>query len=126
MEHEIILDLLPLYHDGVCSEKSRAAVEAHLKTCPACRAALSAMDAPLSVEPTPAPDETAAVRSLSRAWEKGKRKAWWICSEGHVWKAVISARTGRQKNGCPVCAGRVKQDWQRRYQDIIGGQGENF
>lgn len=55
-----------------------------------------------------------------------KRKAWWICSEGHVWKAVISARTGRQKNGCPVCAGRVKQDWQRRYQDIIGGQGENF
>ena len=77
MEHEIILDLLPLYHDGVCSEKSRAAVEAHLKTCPACRAALSAMDAPLSVEPTPAPDETAAVRSLSRAWEKGKRKAWW-------------------------------------------------
>lgn len=47
MEHEIIWDLLPLYHDGVCSEKSRAAVEEHLKDCPACRAALAAMDAPL-------------------------------------------------------------------------------
>ena len=30
----IILDLLPLYHDGVCSPESRAEVEAHLKTCP--------------------------------------------------------------------------------------------
>ena len=24
MEHEIVMDLLPLYHDGVCSEASRA------------------------------------------------------------------------------------------------------
>ena len=29
MEHDIILDLLPLYHDGVCSEASQAAVEEH-------------------------------------------------------------------------------------------------
>ena len=33
MEHEIVWDLLPLYHDGVCSEKSRAAVEEHLTAC---------------------------------------------------------------------------------------------
>lgn len=77
MEHEIILDLLPLYHDGVCSDASRAAVEAHLKTCPDCRAALAALDAPLPETKPPAPDEAAAVRSLSRAWEKGKRRAWW-------------------------------------------------
>ena len=38
----IIQDLLPLYHDGVCSDKSRAAVEEHLQTCEACRAALTA------------------------------------------------------------------------------------
>ena len=44
MEHEIILDLLPLYHDGVCSAASRTAVEAHLKSCPDCRAALAAME----------------------------------------------------------------------------------
>ena len=45
LDHDIVQDLLPLYHDGVCSEKSRAAVEALLKTCPDCRAALAAMDA---------------------------------------------------------------------------------
>lgn len=33
----IVQDLLPLYEDGVCSPDSRAAVEAHLKTCPLCR-----------------------------------------------------------------------------------------
>lgn len=34
---DIVQDLLPLYEDGVCSEGSRAAVEAHLKECAACR-----------------------------------------------------------------------------------------
>ena len=37
------------------------------------------------------------------------RKVWWQCSEGHVWKAVIYPRTGKQRCGCPVCAGRVRQ-----------------
>ena len=30
-------DLLPLYLDGCCSADSRAALEAHMDTCPACR-----------------------------------------------------------------------------------------
>lgn len=38
-----------------------------------------------------------------------KKKVWWICDVGHVWKAVISSRTGKHKCGCPVCAGKVKQ-----------------
>ena len=38
-----MFDLLPLYHDGVCSAASRAAVEAHLKGCETCRQALSEM-----------------------------------------------------------------------------------
>ena len=33
---EMIRDLLPLYHDGVCSESSRQAVEAHLAECSEC------------------------------------------------------------------------------------------
>ena len=36
-ECEMIRDLLPLYHDKVCSEASREAVEAHAAECPACR-----------------------------------------------------------------------------------------
>ena len=38
-----------------------------------------------------------------------RKKVWWQCSEGHVWKAAVYARAGAQKSGCPVCAGRVRQ-----------------
>ena len=37
-----------------------------------------------------------------------KKKVWWQCADGHVWKAVIYSRTGSRKAGCPVCAGKVK------------------
>lgn len=44
------------------------------------------------------------------------RRAWWQCSDGHVWKARISARTGPLKSGCPVCAGKVKK--RSKYLDV--------
>lgn len=47
------------------------------------------------------------------------RKVWWQCSEGHVWKAVICSRTGSQKCGCPVCAGRISSKKQSRYQNML-------
>ena len=75
LDHEIAQDLLPLYHDGVCSEKSRVAVEAHLKTCPDCRAALAAMDAPLPGAEKAAADDAAAVKKISGEWKRGKRRA---------------------------------------------------
>ena len=37
-----------------------------------------------------------------------RKKVWWQCAEGHVWKAAVYSRTGSQKSGCPVCAGKVK------------------
>ena len=37
-----------------------------------------------------------------------RKKVWWQCPEGHVWKAAVYSRAGAQKCGCPVCAGRVK------------------
>lgn len=36
-----------------------------------------------------------------------RKKVWWKCTDGHEWKAVIYSRTGSQKCGCPVCAGRT-------------------
>ena len=33
----VIQDLLPLYHDGVCSPESSAMIEEHLKDCEACQ-----------------------------------------------------------------------------------------
>lgn len=47
------------------------------------------------------------------------KKVWWQCSEGHVWKAAIYSRTGVQKCGCPVCAGRVKKSKPYHYERII-------
>ena len=88
MDHEIVQDLLPLYHDGVCSEKSRAAVEEHLKTCEDCRAALAAMDAPLPEVEKAAADDAAAVKKLSGEWKKDRCRAWW---KGAVIAAVICA-----------------------------------
>ena len=41
-----------------------------------------------------------------------RRKVWWICPFGHVWKAAIYSRTGGKKAGCPVCAGNVKRKQQ--------------
>lgn len=46
LDCEIIKDLLPLYADNVCSGKSKAAVEEHLKECAACGEELKAMKDP--------------------------------------------------------------------------------
>lgn len=40
----IVEDLLPLYHDGICSAESKAFVEAHLKECPDCAAKLKELE----------------------------------------------------------------------------------
>lgn len=76
MEHEIVMDLLPLYHDGVCSDASRAAVEEHLKTCEICREALAELDAPLpTAEAQKNAADRAAVKKISDEWKKTKWKA---------------------------------------------------
>lgn len=45
------------------------------------------------------------------------RKIWWLCSQGHAWKAVIYSRTGPQRTGCPVCAGRGTR--RQRYSALL-------
>ena len=37
MNCDVVKDLLPLYHDGVCSEESRIEIEKHLKECEGCQ-----------------------------------------------------------------------------------------
>ena len=37
-----------------------------------------------------------------------RKKVWWECPLGHVWKAAVYPRTGAKKCGCPVCAGKTK------------------
>lgn len=68
-------DLLPLYLDGCCSADSRAALEAHMDTCPACRAQYAQLRRNL----TPAADTEqdrgadAIARALARKIRRRKR-----------------------------------------------------
>lgn len=57
------------------------------------------------------------------------KKVWWQCAEGHVWQAVIYSRCGKQKCGCPVCAGTISkkrlQRSQRLMRDVLLHQRKN-
>jgi len=68
-ECEVILDLLPLYHDGVCSEKSREMVDEHLKECEACRKALDEIRKEISVS-------NVSRQDAGRAWKALTRNLW--------------------------------------------------
>lgn len=51
-----------------------------------------------------------------------RRKIWWQCPEGHVWKAVVYSRAGKRKCGCPVCAGRISEARMKAYRHMVGEQ----
>ena len=105
LDHDIVQDLLPLYHDGVCSDKSRAAVEEHLKTCEDCRAALTAMDAPLPEVEKAADDAAVAVKKISGEWKRGKRRAHIIgVIVAMVAHLVRCAQTDKENKGVSVSA----------------------
>ena len=36
----------------------------------------------------------------------GKRMSWKCTAHGHEWEATVNDRTGKNKNGCPVCSNR--------------------
>ncbi len=73
---EIIKDLLPLYHDGVCSSDSKALIEEHLAYCHSCSAELKEMDRNWPLTNTEQNlNEAEAVKKLSRRWRKGMNKA---------------------------------------------------
>lgn len=45
----VILDLLPLYHDQVCSDETKALVEEHLLSCESCKEILKSMGGELPI-----------------------------------------------------------------------------
>lgn len=68
----VIEDLLPLYHDGVCSEESKNLVEEHLKECASCKDVLH------TLKEETAPDRVNAAKPLDvirKEWKKGMKKA---------------------------------------------------
>ncbi len=66
---EMIRDLLPLYHDNVCSEVSKTIVTEHLKTCEACTKVLDDIHTEMDMPKLEA-DEGKPLRSIQRKWKK--------------------------------------------------------
>lgn len=69
-ECKIIEDLLPLYHDGICSPESREMVEAHLAQCENCRKILSQID----IELVPPSEEVSDIDQLKSLAKKIMQK----------------------------------------------------
>ena len=53
LDCDIICDLLPLYHDGIVSEKTKIAVEEHISYCEKCRGELDSINETIPVEDAP-------------------------------------------------------------------------
>ena len=47
---KIIEDLMPMYHDAVCSEESAALIEEHLRECPNCSQILASLRGEIELE----------------------------------------------------------------------------
>lgn len=71
---KIIEDLLPLYHDGVCSEESREMVDEHLAQCEDCRKSLELIDGEL-LSPTAEDSDVDLLKSLTKKIILRQRKA---------------------------------------------------
>lgn len=72
---EIIKDLLPLYHDNVCSAESRSLIESHISECDSCSKLLSDISDELEC-PVNTIDEAKPIKSIQIAWEKDKVKSF--------------------------------------------------
>ena len=72
---EIIQDLLPLYCDGVCSNDTKQAIEAHLQECEQCRDVLIRIEEDIEgiILQT---EEYQVAKAAETAWKKGKKRAF--------------------------------------------------
>ena len=74
---EVIKDLLPLYHDGVCSNESKTMIEKHLAECDKCKAELQLMEQSLHITYREQNvSEAEAIKKLSKKWRKGMLKSF--------------------------------------------------
>lgn len=86
-------DLLPLYLDGCCSADSRAALEAHMDACPACRAQYAQLrrDLTLAAAAAEDPGTDGIARALARKMRRRKRCLRALCAVLGVLLAVLLA-----------------------------------
>lgn len=82
----LIEDLLPLYHDEICSQESRELVEAHVRGCPACQQSLKAMEEGLD-HPQEDEEEASALKAAQAGWKKWRKI--FLCKGGLIAILVV-------------------------------------
>ena len=85
---EMVQDLLPLYHDGVCSEVSNTLVGEHLKECDGCTRMLKKLDAEIEV-PQMEADAAKPRVEIKVKWNKEKRRMLLRCMGAAVLAFVL-------------------------------------
>lgn len=105
----VVKDLLPLYHDGVCSQESQALVEEHLKGCEDCRAELRSLRGEIEV-PHEAPDDLGALKTLGSSVKRIR----WICAALAAVLVLTAAVSGWDL--------LEKRRYQAKYQPFFDGQ----
>ena len=90
-------DLLPLYLDGCCSADSCAALEAHMDTCPACRAQYAQLrrELPTAADAAEDPGTDAIARALAQKMRRRKRCLRALCAVLGVLLAVFLVFIGK-------------------------------
>lgn len=69
---EVIKDLLPLYHDGVCSDDSKRMIEEHITECSECKKNLEGMDSEIYIQThiEENMEDAKVMKKISRKWRK--------------------------------------------------------
>lgn len=75
---DVIKDLLPLYHDHVCSEDSRKLVDEHLAACSTCRVELEQFDTEFKIKDNI--EDVKVIKRISRKWREDRASAFWMGS----------------------------------------------
>jgi hypothetical protein len=72
---EIIRDLMPSYCDGLCSDATKSAVEAHVSSCESCGKVLDVMQSTVRFRPAADDAEKKNIESIARFLKRTKFKA---------------------------------------------------
>lgn len=94
LECDIVCDLLPLYHDGVVSEATKAAVEQHISECDKCRSELKSLQEELPSEEPSAPVTRKRFANMMRN-QKRRRILWTGISVVLVLAILVGAYFGQ-------------------------------
>lgn len=78
----VIRDLLPLYHDNVCSEESRELIEEHIKICQDCKTELEKYNMEIKrvnyIDKKSNIEEAEPINKIAKKWKRDKKVSFLI------------------------------------------------